>query len=316
MKELAHPKTIMKLMGLGGAGCNAVSRMFARGVKGVELIVANTDVQDLKNTRAHTKVRLGRVLTKGLGTGMNPQLGREAAKESSAEIANILAGTDILFLTAGFGGGTGTGALPVVAELAKGLGILTVAIITKPFSFEGKERLRICQEGILELKGKVDTLLTISNDKIFEVCDPNTPLREAFFRIDEVLQQAVQGIADLVSLPGFINVDFADVKNIMRHGGRAVFGMGIAVGDNRAKDAAQAALRSPFLDFSPQGSKGVVVNIAASDDISLAEVKQATEIILRKADPKAKIIFGAVKDPSLKKRAMKITLIATGIPEE
>jgi cell division protein FtsZ len=316
MKNGASQKTIMKVIGVGGAGCNAVTRMFTRGIRGVELIAANTDVQDLRKTRAHVKVKLGGILTRGLGTGMDPQLGREAAKESSKEITHVLAGTNLLFLTAGFGGGTGTGALPIIAELAKNLGILTVAVVTRPFSFEGQERFRICQAGIAELQEKVDTILPISNDKIFEVCEPNTPLREAFARIDEVLQQAVRGIADLIAIPGFVNVDFADVKNIMKHGGRAVFGVGLAGGEKRAKEATEAALYSPFLDFSLEGSKGIVVNIAASDDVSLAEVEEAIGIILKKADRKAKIIFGAMRDPALQKGFMKITVIATGIPEE
>lgn len=315
MKSDVHQKTKMKLIGVGGAGCNAVTRMFAHGINGVELIAANTDMQDLKKTKAHLKLRLGKILTKGLGTGMNPQLGREAAQESSGDIVKALSGTDLLFLAAGFGGGTGTGAAPVVADAAKRLGILTVAVVTKPFSFEGRERSLICQKGIEELRGKVDTLLTISNDKIFEVCDPTTSLQGAFEKIDEVLRQAIQGIADLVAVPGFINVDFADVKSVMKQGGRAVFGVGVAAGERRAKDAAEAALRSPFLDFSVEKSRGVVVNIAGSDEVSLAEVEDATGTILKKADPKARIIFGAMRDSRLKKGVMKITLIATGIPE-
>lgn len=315
MKIDMRPKTRMKLIGVGGAGCNAVTRMFTRGIRGVDLIAANTDAQDLNKTKAHLKLRIGRILTKGLGTGMNPQLGREAAQESKEEIAHVLAGTDMLFLAAGFGGGTGTGALPVVAEIAKGLGILTVAVVTTPFSFEGKERSRVCQEGLGELRGKVDTLLTISNDKIFEVCDPKISLREAFVLVDDVLRQAVQGIADLIAVPGFINVDFADVRSIMKHGGRAVFGIGLATGPQRARDAAEAALRSPFLGFSMGGSRGVVMNIAGADEMSLAEVEEATGLILKKIDPKARIIFGAMREPTLKKGYMKITLIATGIPE-
>lgn len=315
MKVKAYSRPTIKLIGVGGAGCNAVARMFRYGISGVELIAANTDLQDLNKVRAHVKLRLGKVLTKGLGTGMNPRLGREAAQESAAEIEQALSGADLLFLTAGFGGGTGTGALPVVAGIAKSLGILTVAVVMKPFSFEGRERSSICEKGLEELRGKVDTLLTISNDKIFEVCDPETPLGVAFEKIDEVLRQAIQGIADLIATPGFINVDFADVKSVMKHGGRAVFGIGVAAGEGRARVAAQSALSSPFLDFSIEGSKGVLVSIAAADDISLAEVEEAMGIIGEKANRRARIIFGARRDASLKKGYAKVTLIATGIPE-
>lgn len=313
MDNKLHSNATMKLIGVGGAGCNAVSRMFSYRINGVELIAANTDVQDLKKTKAHLKLRLGTTLTRGLGTGMNAQLGREAAYESAEDIARALEGADLLFLAAGFGGGTGTGALPVVAEIAKDLGILTVAIVTKPFSFEGKERVALCERGLEELGGRVDTLLTISNDKVFEVCDSHTALCDAFEKIDEVLLQAIQGIADIISVPGFINVDFADVKSVMKQGGRAVFGVGIGTGEQRARDAAELALRCPFLDFSIEGSKGIVINIAGSEDISLAEVEEAVGIIAKKADPKAKMIFGAVKDSALKKGILKITMIATGI---
>lgn len=303
--------TKIKVIGLGGAGCNAVSRMASCRVKGIELIAANTDLQDLKRTRAHIRVRLGKVLTKGLGTGMNPEIGREAAKESQGEIAEVLNGTDMLFLTCGLGGGTGTGASGVVADIARSMGILTIAIVTLPFSFEGLERKKVAGQGVADLQNKVDTLLVISNDKIFGVCGKDTLLRDAFWQVDELLRQAVKGISDLIVMPGFINVDFADIRTIMRHGGQAMFGVGIASGENRAKVAVDMALRSPFLDFSIEGSRGVLFSVAGAEDLSLAEVQEAAENLTQKLDSKVRVIFGAVRDPHLKKGEMKVTMIAT-----
>ncbi|KKU86176.1 MAG: cell division protein FtsZ [Candidatus Wildermuthbacteria bacterium RIFCSPHIGHO2_01_FULL_47_27] len=303
--------TKIKVIGLGGAGCNAVSRMASCRVKGIELIAANTDAQDLKKARVNLKVRLGKALTGGLGTGMNPEIGRDAARESQQELTEILRNTDMLFLTCGLGGGTGTGASGVVADIARSLGILTIAVVTLPFSFEGAERKKIAEQGIADLQNKVDTLLVISNDKIFTVCGKDTSLKEAFWQVDELLRQAVKGISDLIIMPGFINVDFADVKTIMRHGGQAMFGVGVASGEDRAKRAIEMALRSPFLDFSIEGSRGILFNVSGAEDLTLAEVQQAAESLTEKLDPRARVIFGAVRDPRLKKGEMKVTMIAT-----
>ena len=303
--------TKIKVIGLGGAGCNAVSRMASCRVKGIELIAANTDAQDLKKARVNLKVRLGKALTGGLGTGMNPEIGRDAARESQQELTEILRNTDMLFLTCGLGGGTGTGASGVVADIARSLGILTIAVVTLPFSFEGAERKKIAEQGIADLQNKVDTLLVISNDKIFTVCGKDTSLKEAFWQVDELLRQAVKGISDLIIMPGFINVDFADVKTIMRHGGQAMFGVGVASGEDRAKRAIEMALRSPFLDFSIEGSRGILFNVSGAEDLTLAEVQQAAESLTEKLDPRVRVIFGAVRDPRLKKGEMKVTMIAT-----
>ena len=273
--------TKIKVIGLGGAGCNAVSRMASCRVKGIELIAANTDAQDLKKARVNLKVRLGKALTGGLGTGMNPEIGRDA------------------------------GASGVVADIARSLGILTIAVVTLPFSFEGAERKKIAEQGIADLQNKVDTLLVISNDKIFTVCGKDTSLKEAFWQVDELLRQAVKGISDLIIMPGFINVDFADVKTIMRHGGQAMFGVGVASGEDRAKRAIEMALRSPFLDFSIEGSRGILFNVSGAEDLTLAEVQQAAESLTEKLDPRVRVIFGAVRDPRLKKGEMKVTMIAT-----
>ncbi len=306
-------RTSIKVIGLGGAGCNAVHRMMNCKLLGVELIAANTDIQDLNKTKAHVKIRLGRNITRGLGAGMNPKIGEAAAKESQQDLEGIIGGADMLFITAGLGGGTGTGAAPVVAEIAKKLGILTVAIVTEPFSFEGAERNRLAKDGVAELKSRVDTLLTINNDKIFEICERATPIRQAFWAADDLLRQAVQGISDLIAAPGFINVDFADIKSVMKHGGQAMFGVGRAIGENRAERAAQDAISSPFLNFSIDGSKGVLFNIACAEDIGLAEIEDAASIITKKVDSRAKVIFGAVKDQKLKKGELKVTVIATGL---
>lgn len=304
--------TKIKVIGVGGAGCNAISRMMACKMKGVELIAMNTDAQDLNKARAHFKVRIGKILTKGLGTGMNPEIGKGAAKESQAEIEAVLKGTDMLFITCGLGGGTGTGGAPVISDIAKNLGILTVAVVTEPFSFEGTERARIAKQGFEELSHKVDTILSISNDKILKLADPGTSVNDAFWLADEILRQAVQGISELITVPGLINVDFADIKTVMRHGGQAMFGMGIASGENRAQKAAEFAIQSPLLDLSIEGSKGVLFNIAGSDDLTLEEVKLAAQVISQKLDPRARVIFGAVQDKNLKKGQLKVTVIATG----
>lgn len=302
----------IKVAGIGGSGGNAVSRMMKCKIKGVELVAFNTDAQDLQKARSHTKLRIGKKITQGLGSGMNPEIGKKAALESREEIAEKLKGADMVFITCGLGGGTGTGASPLVAETAKNLGALTVAVVTKPFSFEGVFRKKIAEAGLRKLKEKVDTLVVIQNDKLLEVLDPKTPVSNAFWACDDILRQAVQGISDLIVLPGIINVDFADVKTILKDSGTALFGVGRAKGEKRAEEAARLALKSPLLDISCQGAKGVLFNISGGRDISLAEIDAAARIITQEVNPEAKIIFGAVQDEKLKEGEIKVTLIATG----
>lgn len=304
--------TTIRVLGIGGGGCNAIDRMMQCKVKGIELIALNTDVQDLKKVRAHKKLHLGKESTKGLGAGMNPELGRKAAQESSEEIGELLKGAEMVFLTAGLGGGTGGGAIPVIAEIAKRQGSLTIAVVTKPFTFEGSWRARLAERALENLKGRVDTLLVIPNDHMLQMADEDTQVVTAFWRADEVLRQAVQGISDLITLPGIINVDFADVKSIMKNSGRAVFGTGKARGENRIAIALELALNSPLLDLSINGAKGVLFNVAGGKDMSLVEVDEAAKIIRDKVSPQAKIIFGALNDKSLKAGEVKITVIATG----
>jgi len=304
--------TKIKVVGVGGSGSNAVSRMMKCKIKGVDLIAINTDAQDLERARAHLKLRIGKNLTKGLGTGMNPEIGRKAVEENKEEISEILKGSDMVFITAGFGGGTGTGAGPVVAEIAKGLGALTIAIVTKPFSFEGAFRQRIAENGLKKLKEKVDTLISIQNDKLLEILDPQTSVLSAFWMCDEILRQAVQGISDLIVLPGIINVDFADIKAIMENSGTALFGIGNGRGEKRATAAALAAISSPLLNTSIIGAKGVLFNISGDQDISLSEIDEAARVITENVLPDAKVIFGAVQSEKLRKGEIKVTVIATG----
>ncbi|MBU0476894.1 cell division protein FtsZ [Patescibacteria group bacterium] len=304
--------TKIKVVGVGGSGGNAVSRMAKCNIKGVELIAINTDAQDLGKIRAHRKLRIGRKITRGLGTGMSPEIGKQAAEEQKQEILELLKGSDMIFVAYGVGGGTGTGAGPIVADIAKSSGALTLAVVTKPFSFEGAFRTRIAQEGIERLKGKVDTLISISNDKLLDVLDPKTSVLNAFWICDEILRQAVQGISDLILLPGIINVDFADVRSIMKNSGTALFGIGRARGEKRAQEAARKALNSPLLGMSCKGAKGVLFNISGGKDISLSEIDEAAKLITQEINPGAKIIFGAVQDEKLKKGEIKVTVIATG----
>jgi cell division protein FtsZ len=302
----------IKVVGVGGSGGNAVSRMEKYNIPGVDLIAINTDDQDLNKIKAHLKVRIGKKLTQGLGTGMNPEIGRQAAEEQREEIKEALKGADMIFVTCGLGGGTGTGATPVVAEIAKSLGALTVAVVTKPFSFEGISRQRIAQAGQKNLREKVDSLISVSNDKLLTVLDPNTPINSAFWVCDEILKEAVAGIADLILRPGIINVDFADVKAIMKNSGSALFGVGRSSGEKRAEIAAKAALNSPLLDISPKGAKGVLFNVSGGKDISLSEVEEIGRILTKEINPGAKVIFGAIGDESLKEGEIKVTVIATG----
>ena len=301
----------VKIAGVGGSGTNAISRMMKCKIEGVDLISINTDAQDLHHGKAHQKLRIGKDLTQGLGTGMNPELGRLAAEESSQEIQNTLKGADMVFITGGFGGGTCTGAAPVVAQIAKDIGALVVAIITKPFSFEGGQRMQIAEEGLTVLQDKVDTLITISNDKLLSIIDKEVSLLKAFWICDEVLRQAVQGISDLIVLPGIINIDFADVKAVMENSGSAVIGIGKARGKQRAQEAARLAINSSLIDASIDGAKRVFFNVSGGEDMTLSEVNEAAKIIVETIDPSAKVIFGAIKDGKLRKGEIKITVVAT-----
>ncbi|MBZ9569836.1 cell division protein FtsZ [Patescibacteria group bacterium] len=305
-------KTKIKVVGIGGSGSNAITRMMKSKIEGVDLIAMNTDLQDLKITRAHFKLRIGKNLTKGLGTGMNPEIGRKAAEEQGKEISEILKGTDMVFITCGLGGGSGTGGSPVIAEIAKKQGALTVAVVTKPFSFEGIFRKNIAKAGLKELKERVDSLISISNDKLLSVLDPNISLSNAFWICDDILKQAVQGISDLILLPGIINVDFADVKAVLKNSGTALFGIGRARGQKRAEEAAIRAINSPLLDMSCKGAKGVLFNISGGRDISLSEIDEVAKVITQEINPEAKVIFGAVQSERLKKGEIKVTVIATG----
>jgi cell division protein FtsZ len=305
----------IKVIGLGGGGGNAVSRMMAADFTGVEFIVANTDVQALRASPAPVKIQLGTKLTKGLGAGSNPEIGRDSALEDPETITKLLQGADMVFITAGLGGGTGTGAAPVVASLAKDLGILTVAVVTKPFTFEGRKRLLQADAGMDALRGVVDTLITIPNQRLLAVVDRGTPLLEAFRVADSVLQQAVQGISDLILVPGLVNLDFADVRTIMSGMGMAMMGTGIGRGENRAVDAAQKAIASPLLDdTSIDGAKGILINFTGGPDLSIHELEEAARMVQEAAHEEANIIFGAVLDPNLGDE-VRMTVIATGFAE-
>ncbi len=304
--------TKIKVIGVGGAGCNAISRMYNCRIQGVDFIAINTDTQDLKYALAHQKLRIGKDITQGLGSGMNPEIGQKAAEENREEIKEILKDADMVFITCGLGGGTGSGAAPVIAEISKKLGALTIAVVTRPFTFEGKQRKMLADKALENLRGKVDTLLIISNDKVLSFINKDTTLISAFWTCDEVLREAVQGISDLIVLPGIINVDFADVKTITKSSGPALFGIGRAQGDRRVEEAANKAINSPLLDFSIKDAKGILFNVSAAKDLSLDEVNDIANIITKSADSQAKVIFGAVRDKKLKNDEIKITVIATG----
>ena len=305
----------IKVIGVGGAGNNAVNRMVESGIRNVEFIAVNTDRQALLLSKAASKIQIGEKITRGLGAGANPDIGAQAAEESKAEIAEALRGADMVFVTAGMGGGTGTGAAPIVAAAAKEMGILTIGVVTKPFTFEGKKRLSQAERGIESLKGKVDTLVVIPNDKLLQVIDRKTSIVEAFKMADDVLRQGVQGISDLIAIPGLVNLDFADVKTIMLNTGMAHMGIGRASGENRAEDAAKQAVQSPLLETSIEGARGVIINITGGSNLGLHEVNTAAELIQRSVDPEANIIFGAVIDESLEEDIV-ITDIATGFDKE
>jgi len=305
------PVANIKVIGVGGGGGNAINRMIKSGLKGVDFISVNTDAQALYHSDAPTKINIGKATTRGLGAGSNPDIGRQAAEESIDEIRDALEGSDMIFVTCGLGGGTGTGAAPAIANIAKEMGILTVAVVTKPFSFEGHKRKSQAEEGLENLKNKVDTLITIPNDKILSIIDKKTPLNDAFAVVDDVLRQGVQGIADLITVHGMINVDFADVKAVMENAGSALMGIGYGTGENRAEEAAKAAIESPLLELSIDGAKGILFNITGGNDLSMFEVDEAARVITEAADPEANIIFGAVINDSYTGE-IKITVVATG----
>ena len=305
----------IKVIGLGGGGGNAVSRMMMADFTGVDFIVANTDLQALRNSPAPVKIQLGGKLTQGLGAGSNPDVGRDAALEDPESITRLLEGADMVFITAGLGGGTGTGAAPVVASLAKDLGILTVAVVTKPFTFEGKKRMLQAEAGMEALRNTVDTLIAIPNQRLLSVVDRGTPLLEAFKVADTVLQQAVQGISDLILVPGLVNLDFADVRTIMSGMGMAMMGTGVGHGEHRALDAAQKAVASPLLDdTSIEGARGILINFTGGSDLAIHEVEEGARIVQEAAHEEANIIFGAVIDPGLRDE-VRMTVIATGFTE-
>ncbi|MDP2741796.1 MAG: cell division protein FtsZ [bacterium] len=302
----------IKVIGVGGSGSNTVSRMAKFNIQQVELIAVNTDSQALHFCKTQNKILIGEESTKGLGTGMDVSLGKQAAEESKEELLKNLKGADMVFITCGCGGGTGSGASPIIAELSKGLGILTIAVVTTPFSFEGAERKKIADEALENLNGKVDSLLVISNDKLLKIINEKTTVSNAFWICDQVLAEAVQGITDLILVPGIINIDFSSVVSIMKDSGKTLFGVGKAQGQNRATKAANIAINSPLLDFSIKGAKGVLFSVFGND-VTLNEISEAASIITKNVDPKAQIIFGAVKDENLKKGEIKITVIATKI---
>jgi len=306
----------IKVIGVGGSGKNALNHMINSKVKGVEFIVMNTDTQDLHNSLADKKIHLGKNLTKGLGAGMNPEVGRRAAEETKAEIQDAIKGADMVFIACGMGGGTGTGAAPIVAQAAKEQGILTVAVVTKPFSFEGNQRMRLAESGLELLEKEVDAILIIPNDRLIVISGKDVGFKQAFALCDEVLKQAVEGISELITTPGMINVDFADIKAVMSDAGSALMGVGISAGEGRAEKAALQAINSPLLDLSISGAKGVLFAISGSDDLTIHEIQESAKIITESIDKDAKVIFGTINDEKLKKGEMKVTVIATGFPTD
>jgi len=302
----------VKVIGIGGGGGNAVARMAKDFTRGVDFIAINTDHQDLDECDVKTKLYIGKSLTRGLGTGMNPDLGRQAAEENRSEISEAVQGADLVFLAAGLGGGTGSGATPIVAEAAKQSGALTIAVVTKPFTFEGSQRERIANESLIKLRDKVDAIIVVPNDRIFTVISKDTPIIKAFEAIDEILRNALKGLVEIIAMPGIINVDFADVKNIMQDAGIAIVGVGRASGADRAVKAVNAALHSPLLETSPEGAKAVLLGITGSRDLKMTEVNDAAKIVAQTADPGARIIFGAYYDRTMKPGELKVTIVAAG----
>lgn len=306
--------TKIRIVGVGGAGCNAISRMSKCNIQGVDLIAINCDITDLKKIKADQKIQIGKELTQGFGAGMKPEIGRKSAVEDKLQIEESLKGSDIIFIAAGMGGGTGTFASSVVADVAKKTGALTIAVVFMPFSFEGQQRMKIAKAGLAELKEVVDAIITIPNDKIIGKLKEDQTVQEAFWASDEILRQAVQGISDLIVLPGLINLDFADIKSIMENSGPVLFGVGIGRGEKKIEEALDLALNSPFINNSIKGAKGLLFNISGGDDLTLEEVKTAAEMIKDNADRNAKIVFGAIQDNNMfKDGTVKITIIATGV---
>lgn len=301
----------IKVVGVGGGGCNAVDRMIDAGLTGVEFIAVNTDAQALLHSKAPVQVRVGDKLTRGLGSGGDPSVGRSAAEESADDIYSVLKGADMVFLTAGIGGGTGTGATPIVAQAAREIGALTIGVVTRPFTFEGTQRVQTAEQGILLLKDQVDTLIVIPNDRLLQIVDKKASLQEAFKVADDVLRQGIQGISELITVPGLINLDFADVRAIMSEGGAALMAVGEATGEDRARDAAEQAMSSELLDITIDGARGILFNVTGGPNLSLFEVNQAAAIIKETAHPEVNLIFGAVIDPSMDEK-FRITVIATG----
>jgi cell division protein FtsZ len=304
----------IKVIGIGGSGKGALNHMINSKLQGVEFIAMNTDTQDLHHSLAEKKIHIGKNLTKGLGAGMDPEIGKRSAEETREEVQDVIKGADMVFIAGGMGGGTGTGAAPVVASIAKNEGILTVGVVTKPFFFEGASRMKLAERGLEELEKEVDALIVIPNDRLLSVIDKNTSVKQAFEMCDEVLKQAVEGISDIIRTAGTINLDFADIKRILKDSGTALMGVGRGMGENRAREAATAAVNSPLLDVSIHGAKGVLFAIYGSEDLGMLEVQEAAKIITESVDKDAKIIFGIASDPTLKKDEVKVTVIATGFP--
>jgi cell division protein FtsZ len=305
----------IKVIGAGGSGKNAINHMINSKVKGVDFIAINTDAQDLHHSLAKKRIHIGKNLTRGLGTGMNPEMGKRAVEETKEEIQEVLKGADMVFVACGLGGGTGSGGSPGVARIAKELGALTVGVVTKPFFFEGQQRSKIADAALEELRKEVDAIIVIPNDRLLSTIDKNTTVKNAFSMCDEILRQAVEGISDLITTPGLINIDFADIRTVMENAGSALMGIGSASGENRAIEAAKLAINSPLLDVSINGAKGVLFSIAGGEDLTMFEIQDAAKVITESIDPQAKVIFGTVRDDKLKKNEVKITVIAAGFPE-
>lgn len=305
----------IRVIGVGGSGGNTVNHMVSSNMQGVDFIAINTDAQDLHKSKAKKKIHIGKTLTRGLGAGMNAELGKQAAEETREEIQDAIKGSDMVFITCGMGGGTGTGAAPVVAKIARELGALTVGVVTKPFAFEGQQRMRLADQGLQDLKKAVDASIVIPNDKLLSIVSRDTGIKNAFAMCDDILKQAVEGISDLITQTGIINVDFADVRAIMHNAGSALMGIGTAIGEKRAEIAAKAAINSPLLEVSISGAKGVLFSVAGGDDLGMLEIQDAANVITEAIDPEAKVIFGAIVDETLKKGQVKVTVIATGFPE-
>jgi len=313
MQTMNQPESFanIKVVGVGGGGCNAVDRMIEEGLQGVDFVAVNTDAQALTLSKAKTRVRIGDKLTRGLGSGGDPEVGRRAAEESAEEIYNVLKGSDMVFVTAGIGGGTGTGASPIISQVSKEIGALTIGVVTRPFTFEGAKRLKSAEVGIANLKEQADTLIVIPNDRLLQIVDKRASLQDAFSVADDVLRQGIQGISELITIPGLINLDFADVRTIMSEGGAALMAVGRSSGDERAREAAEQAISSELLDITIDGARGILFNVTGGPDLTLFEVNQAAAIIKETAHPDVNLIFGAVIDPNLKDE-LRVTVIATG----